>query len=141
MAIQNINGIDLTLKVNGIEFGCAQAINLNLKTATTSAVCRGDGGWDQAVAGRHSWGTDTSALIRFVSGTDTATNITYKDLMALQIARTPVACVFGTAILGDTKYTGTALITDIKASSPLDGGATFTITLQGTGPLVPSVNA
>ena len=141
MAVQNINGIDLKLKVNGIELGCAQAINLNVKTATSKAVCRGDGGWEQSIAGRHSWGTDTSGLIRFTSGSDVATNVTYNDLLALQKARALVTVVFGTAIVGDTIETGTAIITDIKATSPLDGAATFTVTLEGSGPLVASVNA
>lgn len=138
--IQNTTGIDLKLKVNSIELGCAQAINLNLKTATSSAVCRGDGGWDQAIAGRHSWTADTSGLIRFTTGTDVVTNVTYRDLLALQKARTVVTVVFGTTIVGDSIETGTALITDIKATSPLDGAATFTVSLQGTGPLVTTVN-
>lgn len=139
-SITNVLGVDLVLKANGIEIGCAQSIDVDIKTATTSAVCRADGGWEQTIAGRHSWTASTSGLIRVAIGDAIATNMTYADLTALQITRTPVTLIFGTSHTGDHTLTGTALITDTKATSPLDGGATFTISFTGTGPLVQSIN-
>jgi predicted secreted protein len=141
MAVVPVSGIDLTLSAQGAEIGCADSINLSIDTATSTAACRASGGWQENVAGQHSWTADTSGIIRIATGTDKAGNRTYADLTALQLARTPVTLVFGTATSGDTKYTGTAIITSTKATSPLDGAATFTVAFLGTGPLVPSVNA
>lgn len=141
MAIQKISGVDLTLKADGIEIGCAGAIDLTITTATSSATCRASGGWEETVAGRHSWNASTGGIIRLATGTDAATNKTYADFTALQIARTPVELIFGTGISGDTIYTGTAIITSTKATSPEDGGAaTWAIDFLGNGPLVPSTN-
>lgn len=138
--IQTISGIDLTLKVDGIEIGCADSIDVTITTATSEATCRASGGWTESVAGRHSWSASTSGLIRLATLTDAAGNKTYKDLVALQIARTPVEIVFGTDIAADTVYTGSAIITSTKATSPSDGAATFSVDFTGSGPLVPSVN-
>jgi predicted secreted protein len=140
MAVIPLSGIDLEIKVNGVAIGCASDINVSLTTAMSSAACRQSGGWASNVPGQHSWTADTSGIIRLATGGDKATNRTFTDLVGLQIARTPVAVEFGSAISGDTKYTGTAYISDTKPTSPLDGAATFSVSLVGDGPLVPSVN-
>jgi len=140
MAVQTISGIDLIISVEGTPIGCADTINMSIDTATSTAACRASGGWAESVAAQHSWNADASGIQRVATGTDKAGNKTYSDLTALQLARTVVDIVFGTSIVGDTKYTGTAIITSTKATSPLDGAATFTVSFLGTGPLVASVN-
>ena len=141
MAISTLSGIDVILKVNAIPIGCAQKIDLDLKTATSSAACRASGGWEDTVAGRHSWTASTDVLYRISSGTDVPLNVTAAQLIALEIARTVVAVEFGSAVSGDTKYTGNAIITGVKVSAGLDGAATASVSLQGTGPLTSTVNA
>jgi predicted secreted protein len=140
MAVINVNGIDLTLSLNGAEIGCADTITMALSTATSTAACRASGGWAENVAGQHSFTLGTGGLIRIATGTDATGNRTYADLMALQIARTTVTFSFGTAIAGGTKYSGTAIITSNEATSPIDGAATFSVSLVGTGPLLVTTN-
>ena len=141
MAISTLSGIDVILKVNAIAIGCSQKIDIDLKTATSSAACRASGGWEDTVAGRHSWTGGTDVLYRITTGTDVPLNMTATQLIALEIARTVVAIEFGSAIVGDTKYAGNAIITGVKISAGLDGAATASVSLQGTGPLVATVNA
>lgn len=140
MAVSNVSGADLTLYLDTIEIGCADSIDFTITTATSEATCRASGGWAETVAGRHSWTANTGGLIRIATGADAATNKTYQDLVALQIARTPVTLKFGTDTTGGAVYTGQAIITSTKATSPADAGATFTVDFAGTGPLITSTN-
>lgn len=141
MAVSTLSGIDVILKVNSIAVGCSQSIDIDLKTATSSAACRASGGWEDTVAGRHSWTGSTSVLYRISTGTDIPLNMTATQLIALEIARTVVSVEFGSAVVGDTKYTGSAIIEGVKITAGLDGAATASVTLKGTGPLVATVNA
>lgn len=140
MAVTNVNGVDLTLSVDGIIIGCADGIDLTITTATSEATCRATGGWTETVAGRHSWTASTGGLIRIATGTNAANEKTYQDLVALQIARTLVELRFGTPTTGGDVYTGNAIITSTKATSPSDGAATFTVDFAGTGPLTTTTN-
>lgn len=140
MAITNVSGADLTLYVDGTEIGCADSIDFTITTATSEATCRASGGWTETVAGRHSWTANTGGLIRIATGADKAGNKTYQDLVALQIARTPVTLKFGTETSGGDVYTGQAVITSTKATSPADAGATFTVDFAGSGPLTTTTN-
>ena len=140
MATQSLSGIDMVLKVGTVIIGCAQKIDVAVKTATSSAACRASGGWEEHVAGRHSWTAGTDGLVRIATGTDAALNVTATNLLALQIARTVVSLTFGSPIVGDQLLTGNAVITDWKVSAGIDGAATFTVSFQGTGPLTPTVN-
>lgn len=141
MAVQTINGVDLVLKSNDVEIGCAQDIDVTITTATSGATCRASGGWKQTVAGEHSWTASTSGLIRIATGTDAAGNVTYKSLRALQISRTPVELTFGSDVVGDEVATGMAVITETVATSPISGAATFTVSFEGDGPLTFSTNS
>lgn len=141
MAVQTIAGTDMVLSANEIEIGCAQDIDVTITTATSSAACRASGGWAQAVAGQHSWTASTSGLVRIATAGDAATNMTYANLRALQIARTPVSLEFGSEVVGDTKMSGTAIITETKVTSPLSGAGTFTVSFEGNGPLVITTNS
>lgn len=140
MAISNVSGADMSLYVDGIEIGCSDSIDFTITTATSEATCRASGGWTETVAGRHSWAATTGGLIRIATGTDAASNKTYQDLVSLQIARTPVTLKFGTDTTGGDVYTGTAIITSTKATSPADAGATFAVDFAGSGPLTKTTN-
>jgi predicted secreted protein len=140
MAVTNVSGTDLTIYVDSIEIGCSDSIDFTISTATSDAACRAAGGWTEVVAGRHSWSSSTGGLVRISTGQDKAGNKTYQDLVALQIARTPVMLKFGTSIAGGDVYTGMAIITSSKATSPAGAGATFTVDFTGTGPLTSTTN-
>lgn len=139
MPVTNVSGVDISLRLNGVEVGCASSVSLALTTAMNAAACKATGAWDENVPGRHSWTADVDGLIRVATGIDKAGNRTYADIMALQIARTAVEVVVTSSITGDTMYTGTAYLTSTAQTAPLDGNATFTSSLVGSGPLVPSL--
>lgn len=141
MAVTNIAGLEMAILLNGVPVGCADNIGLTLTTAMSTAACRAAGGWAENIAGQHSWGASVSGILRVATGTDASGNRTGADIALLQINRTPVTVVFGSPITGDTKYTGTALISEYAPSGPLEGAGTFSATLVGSGPLVPAVNA
>jgi predicted secreted protein len=135
MAIVNISSVDIDLSVNGSLIGCAQSMSLDEKVDTTSAACRASGKWKESVAGVNSFSASLDGLVRVTSGTDIPLNTTYKELTDLKDAGVPVTIAYGPALKGAYRRTGNALITGISTKAGDSGFATFSLTLDGTGPL------
>ena len=141
MAVVDIAGVDIDLSVNTKVIGCAQSMKLDEKTDTSSAVCRANGAWKRSVAGAKSWSATVDGLVRVTTGTDIPLNVTYKELIDLKDAGTPVDIAYGVSTVGGYKRTGKAIITSVSTDAKESGFATFSVALEGTGPLTWVVNA
>ena len=135
MAVVNISSVDIDLSVNGKVIGCAQSMGLDEKVDTTSAACRASGKWKESVAGVNSFSATLDGLVRVTTGSDISTNTTFKELTDLKDAGVPVTIAYGPSTVGGYKRTGNALITGISIKAGDSGFATFSLTLDGTGPL------
>lgn len=135
MAIQKLDASDVTLDLNGKPFGCSTSAGLSVDTDMDEASCQASGAWKEFIPGTHGWGLDADALARIATGTDAAANVTFTDLLRLQIAKTLIPVSFGTTISGDARFEGNAYIKSFKQNRPEKGKVTFSVSLQGTGPL------
>jgi predicted secreted protein len=135
MAIVNIASVDIDLSVNGSLIGCAQSMSLEEAVETTSAACRASGKWKESVSGVNSFSASLDGLVRVTSGTDIPLNTTYKELTDLKDAGVPVTIAFGPALKGAYRRVGNALITGVNTTAGDTGFATFSLSLEGTGPL------
>ena len=74
------------------------------------------------------------------SASSAVKNVT--DLISTLIARQAIVYVeMTTDVVGDTSWYGSAFITNVEMSSPLEDNVTFSCTLEGTGSLTPVVNS
>ena len=77
----------------------------------------------------------------FVDFQTDAAQRNFDDFMTAARAGTPLTLLIKTATVGDTTYQGTAYVTALDQSSPMEAGVTFTATLDFSGDLTIGVVA
>ena len=73
--------------------------------------------------------------------TGASTNITWDELLTDAIAGTQLTIAMTTSIVGDSKWTGTCTLSNLKLTSPFNDIVTFSGQLDLTGALTASVVA
>jgi predicted secreted protein len=73
------------------------------------------------------WSVTTDGLI-------TIDTVDYKDLLDFQLNRTRIVVRFSAIGLKQDVFFGRAYITDITLSAPVEGVATYSVTVTGAGP-------
>lgn len=73
------------------------------------------------------WSVTTDGLISIDS-------LDYKDLLDLQLNRTRIVVRFSAIGLKQNMFFGRAYVTDITLSGPVEGVATYSVTVTGAGP-------
>ena len=162
MAILNISGRDIGLAIQKmvggtptfVTIGCMTDASFDVDTEAEEATCIASGVFKEFVGGQIGFSlggtlnvrqaTDTAAVTgppAIPAATDATNNITAENLLDLQLARTPVQVLYqiGSAV-GSARYTGSAIITKSSFKGQTQGVATYSISLQGSGPLVKSVS-
>ncbi len=131
-----INGTDLNLFISGTTgytaIASAKSCSLDITAGVIETSSKDSGKWTEKIPGRLSYKVSTSNMY-----TDDATN-GYSQLFTLMTTSTPIKFAYSTdkAAKG---YTGTAIITNLSNSGEMDGAATITCDLEGTGALTPRV--
>jgi predicted secreted protein len=132
-----IDGGDILLSVQGKVIACATSHSIELTNAVREISCKGSGDFTSAEYGRFSWTASTDALLNL--GKDSATYVSYADLMALMIAKTIVSVESEYDQDGDAAntltLTGNCIITSISQSAPDSDNASYSVSLQGRGAL------
>lgn len=123
------NGTDIILYIGGTAVAFATSHDLNVNMATRETTNKDTAGWKTSLSGVRDW--DTSGEAFFAE--DAAYG--YTDLWAHYSARTSFTVKFATATVGDKYYTGTAWLTSLSQSDPLEDSTTFSFSLEGTGVL------
>jgi predicted secreted protein len=123
------NGTDLSIFINGTEVAFASTHDLNMNMATREVTNKDSAGWTEKREAVRDW--DTSGEAFFAE--DAAYGFT--DLFAFYNSRTSVTVKFSTNVSGDIYYTGSAYLTSLSQSDPLEDSATFSFSLEGTGVL------
>ncbi|NVN96612.1 MAG: hypothetical protein HXX18_15180, partial [Bacteroidetes bacterium] len=143
-----INGTDLCLYIkSGSTFKCiAQATDceIDVKMETTKVKTKDEVGYfPTLIRGDYSWSVSTNHLFtQDVLGTS---GYSYDDLMDLELNATVCTISLGKVStngmgwpqsIGTNKnLTGNVLITDIKISSKAGEPATYSVSMDGTGPI------
>jgi len=72
---------------------------------------------------------------------DEATSIDVHDIIAMVINKTELEFSYGTSTVGETSYTGKAILTKYSEKSDAENEATYSCSLALSGALTPVVNA
>jgi predicted secreted protein len=145
MAAQDgqLNGTELGVYVGGVLVAYSTNATLNVNHSTRSTTSKSSGGWEDNMEGLRNWDVSCDALYAWLDPAGSAiTNKTLSDLFTGYLAtRTSFDLTFGntTATAGYTKYTGTAWLTSASLTAPLEDTSTFSVSFQGSGPLVQSI--
>lgn len=124
MAAQNGTAVVIKVGSNVIAYGTAQ--NMKVGRATIDVSNKNSAGWKELIYGQGSWSMDGDFIFE-----ENATH-GFSELFTDMTAKTTVTVVFGTGTTGDKGYTGTALITSLDMSAPLEAAQTFKCSFEGT---------
>lgn len=136
-------GGDLMIFVGGesIAYATTHTLSVGADTTDSSNKDEGGGGWASSDVNLLNWSASSDNIMGSGEGQ------TYQALLALMVAKQPVAVVFatksGTATnvptggwtAGSTYASGNALITSLEANAPNGENATFTVQFTGVGAL------
>lgn len=112
---------------------CATSITLNINTEAIETSVSGNGLWASYLPTKNSWSGSANGNVSL----NEPANLTLADLQAKQIDQVIFAIQFQRSDDNGNVYTsyGNAFITSSSDTGSYDGIDTFSITLQGTGPL------
>lgn len=114
----------------GTKITCQVDATLDLSTETFDTTCKDSGSWSTPFPGTKSWTISGSGNLAF-----DATN-GWNELYDAWDNQTSLTVIFTTAVTGDKKYSGSAYVTSLSAtSSGNDGAVTFDFEFTGTGAL------
>lgn len=145
MAAQDgqLNGTELGVYVGGVLVAYSTNATLNVNHSTRSTTSKESGGWEDNMEGLRNWDVSCDALYAWLDPAGSAiSNKTLSDLFTGYLAtRTSFDLTFGntSATAGNTKYTGTAWLTSASLTAPLEDTSTFSVSFQGSGPLVQAI--
>lgn len=124
-----VNGTLIGLYVNGTMIARAVSNDLDITMATRDTTNKDTSGWKTGLGGMLSWSCSAEAMFEenYLGN--------FKSQFDLLTLRTAVTVMISSGVSGDQKYTGSALMTNLKRTSPLEGNVTWTISLEGTGAL------
>lgn len=125
-----VNGNNLLLFVDGTAVACSTNVEISYTNELIEVTCKDMNGAKQYLLGSGDWTLTCDFFFKFdvaVSGAD--------DLWDLALNKTECEAMFSNENQGDFRLVGDALITTINSVAPLNGGATCSVTLQGTGTL------
>ena len=107
---------------------------LDVSTATIETSVSGSGAWATFLPTKHSWTGSMDGVVTLSE----VNKLSLADLRSRQYARTLLLLRFQRTATDGTVYTeqGNAYITDSSDTGAYGGVNSFTIQLQGTGPLV-----
>jgi len=139
-----LNGTELGVYVAGTLVAYSTNATLNVNHSTRSTSSKESGGWEDNMEGMRNWDVSCDALYAWVDPTGSPiTNKTLSDLFTGYLnTRASFELTFGntgTAGTDDTKYVGTAWLTSCSLTAPLEDTSTFSVSFQGSGPLVQTI--
>jgi len=136
-----INGTDLRLYLDGDPIGHATSCTLSLSRETRETVDKDNvGGYASSEGGKRSYTISFENFLSEDVSLNAATVAGLADLVAL-FAGDSFAWRFSTDVTGDRDFSGTAFLTDLSMTSPVEENSTVSGTLTGTGAFVNGVIA
>ena len=117
---------------------------------TEETSSKDNGNWKEFIATMLSWTASSDSNFSAIELDSETADLAYKELFAKLVAMDPIDVHFGELesrtnsnndrpdtgwVEPSNGYEGKAIITGISMSAPLDGKATISLSLQGTGEL------
>jgi predicted secreted protein len=135
-----VNGTNIILyyydpeTLEGIPFGAATNCTFNVSVEQVEVTSQCSSWFKQFKNDVASWTVDCDGFIAL-------SNYSYLFLANLQLTRQPIMIKFqidndngGPEDLGHTVFTGTANLTSLSISGPVENTSTYSVSLQGSGP-------
>jgi len=146
MALDKVQGRDVGVavekEVNGspefVLVGCVTDSTFDVDTETDEATCIASGQFKEFIGGQTGWTMGGTLNVRHASGVDVDANVTAEDLLDIQLSQNNVIQIryrLGSKT-GSAWYTGEGIITKSSFKGQLKGIATYSLSVQGSGPLV-----
>lgn len=143
MANGQLNGTDLQVYVAGTLVAYSTNCSININHSLRSTSSKSCGGWDENMEGMRNWDLSCDALYAWLQPDGSAiTGLTLSELFTTYMAtRTSFTVTFGvtTSATEDTKYTGTAWITSLSLTAPLEDTSTYSVSMTGSGALTQTI--
>ena len=126
MKMNNITkSVDVVISVNGKPLGGQQGASLTRSASPINITNKINPDWQENLAGTKSWNIACNGSYLVDSA----------SLKALETAFMNSSPIDVTAIVGENKYQGKAIITNFPLSAAFSQGLKYSISLLGTGPL------
>jgi TP901-1 family phage major tail protein len=135
MGVRVIAGKDVFLYIGTILVGCATDVSISVNAESIDAACKSSGGWGESTPGTKTWSASISGIYRVYTDPDDDTNYSAIQLFDALDAGTLLTIKFGTATTGDTQFTGTGYVTSWEFTGGIDGAATYSADITGSGAL------
>ena len=124
-----INGTDILLYIGGTAVSHSTNCTVNLTMATIGVSSKDSVGWTDKLASIRDWNGSCDGMIT-LDGT-----FGIEQIYGAMNARTSVTVKFATDDATDRFFSGSAFITALNNVAPHEGGATFSMSFEGTGKL------
>ncbi|KXZ40009.1 phage major tail protein, TP901-1 family [Alkalithermobacter thermoalcaliphilus JW-YL-7 = DSM 7308] len=120
-------GIDFIIKIGSKVLGGQRGATLNRSASVIDTTTKLSEGWKENEASLKEWSISADGLL-------VEDDAAYLDLETAFIQGDTVEVEILTST--GSKYKGTCIITDFPLEMPYDDNVTYSLTLQGTGPIV-----
>jgi TP901-1 family phage major tail protein len=110
--------------------------DFELSKDTIDATNKDGGDYKEFLVGLSGWTMNAEGIFEEDGG---VTGISAKELLDDIIAGAPITVVMTSNANGDLKLSGSAVITSFSWSAPVNDISTFSVSLQGSGPLTVGV--
>lgn len=116
-----------TLEALGHSTSCSMTISQDLPEATT----KDSSGFQEVISGLRSAEISFDGLIDYTDTSDSLKNV--DGIASLITGRNKIDWSFGTAVTGDTIFTGEGFIASLEQSAEMESPATYSGTITVTG--------
>ena len=139
-----LNGTDVTFFTGSNEIiAYGTTCTLNITQTTRDTTKKADDGWKRAADGLRTWTIDVDGLYAWNNAAGSALTNSVDDIFTSYItSRGELTIAFGTndTETGDTKYTGTVMISSISVSAGTEDNASYSVSCEGTEALTITVS-
>lgn len=136
MAAGAVNGTLTKIKVNSTEVNLQMDCSITYETDTIDTTSKDSSGWEENIPGLRRWSISASGIYS-LEGTGV---YNFNDLLAFYVSRAQVSIEYKTTGVGGHLHTGTATITSLESSSPLEDKIEMSLEFKGTGQPTLAVN-
>ena len=127
-----VSGNIMIIYKDGVAIACTTEASFTLTNEEIIVTCKDNDGAQQITIGGQTWEFTVGGIFQF-------DNVGADDLTDMAIDKTTAVIRFGTDVVGDFYLQGTAYITNIAITSPLNAPVTYTATLKGSGPITKAI--
>ena len=131
-----VNSKLAVIKVGSTVISCLTDASVSMTQEFRDTTCKDSASWNNILPAKRTWEMSGSALFSY-DGT-----YTFDDLFALFNTQASATIAWGTAVVGDKIYSGTAYIASLSASSSgSDENVTYDFSFTGSGAIAETTNA